>query len=151
MSRSALMPTLILAAVLALSSAARAQSVTGDWLSPGGEAKVRISPCGDSVCGSFVWLKDGTDAKTGQPDVDERNPDPALRHRPILGLTFLFGFRRGPDGRWTHGRIYDPNSGHTWGSKLIPLADGRLKLEGCLGPICKGQVWEPAIREASRN
>jgi uncharacterized protein (DUF2147 family) len=152
MTLAAIKTAVVLAALLAVASQARAQnSVIGDWLSPKGDARVRIAPCGDSVCGTFVWFRDAIDADTGRPLVDERNPDRALRGRPLLGMIFLSGFRRDREGRWTRGHIYDPTSGHTWASKLSPLADGHLRLEGCIGPVCVGQAWSPAVREANRN
>jgi uncharacterized protein (DUF2147 family) len=152
MSLATIKTAVVLAAVLAVAPLAHAQdSVLGDWFSPQGDAKVRIAPCGDSVCGKFIWFRDAIDSETGRPLADDRNPDRALRGRPLLGLTFLSGFRPGRDGRWLRGRIYDPTSGHTWGSRLSPAPGGRLRLEGCLGPICKGQIWQPATREASRN
>jgi hypothetical protein len=42
------------------------------------------------VCGRIVWLlRPRTPA--GQPDVDRLNPDPALRKRPLCGLTIHLG------------------------------------------------------------
>lgn len=152
MSLAAIKTAIVLAAFLVIAPQARAQaSVIGDWRSPHGDAEVRIAPCGDSVCGTFIWFRDAIDTETGRPLADDRNPDKALRGRPLLGMIFLSGFRPGHDGRWVHGHIYDPTTGHTWASRLSPAPGGRLRLEGCLGPICKGQVWEPAIRELSRN
>jgi uncharacterized protein (DUF2147 family) len=143
MPRRAMNLTLLLAA-LALAPAARAGSVAGDWLSRDGDAVVRIAPCGDTVCGTFVWLRDSVDQATGRLDTDTHNPNPALRSRTLLGMRFLGGFRPAGGGRWTDGRIYDPESGHTYRAKLSPTPDGRLKLEGCLGPFCRGQIWAPA-------
>jgi uncharacterized protein (DUF2147 family) len=143
MSRLAMTVSLLIA-VLALAPAARAGGVVGDWLSRDGDAVVRIAPCGDTLCGTFVWLKDSVDAATGRPEVDEHNPNPALRGRPLVGMRFLGGFKPTGEGRWTDGRIYDPESGRTYHAKLSPAPNGRLKLEGCLGPFCRGQIWAPA-------
>jgi uncharacterized protein (DUF2147 family) len=143
MSRRA-MTVISLIAALALAPAARAGGVVGDWLSRDGDAVVRIAPCGETVCGTFVWLRDAIDPATGRPEIDAHNPNPALRGRRILGLTFLAGFKPAGGGRWTDGRVYDPESGHTYRAKLSPAPDGRLKLEGCLGPFCRGQIWAPA-------
>jgi uncharacterized protein (DUF2147 family) len=45
------------------------------------------------------------------------NPDPALRERPLCGVTVLDGLRPVPDepGRWTAGSFYDPRDGRTYG------------------------------------
>jgi uncharacterized protein (DUF2147 family) len=130
--------------VLALAPAARAEGVVGTWLSPDGLAKARIAPCGPQMCGMIVWLKIPNDPSTGKPPADTLNPDPALRGRPILGLRFLSGFQPASGGRWTGGKIYDPKSGKTYDSRLGPGPGGALKLEGCVGPFCKTQIWTPA-------
>jgi uncharacterized protein (DUF2147 family) len=145
MSRKATKAALILAAALAAAPIARAQDrVTGDWLSPSGDAKVRIARCGESVCGSFLWFREPLDPNTGRPPLDKHNPNVELRSRPLIGMIFLTGFKSSQDGRWTHGRVYDPRTGHWWPSRLVPTKNGDLKLEGCVGPICEGQIWTPA-------
>jgi len=30
---------------------------SGLWLTEAGDAKIRVSQCGDSICGTIVWLK----------------------------------------------------------------------------------------------
>ena len=136
---------LVFAAVLAGAPiAAAAQSVAGDWVSPSGDARVRIAPCGPSMCGTIVWLKEATDPATGALLTDVNNPDKALRGRTLVGMRFLEGFRPTADGGWTDGRIYDAETGHTYRSKLSVRADGKLRLEGCLGPLCRSQYWSRA-------
>jgi uncharacterized protein (DUF2147 family) len=132
----------VAAAVLA-SPALAAGTVQGDWLTQSGSGKVRIAPCGSKLCGAIVWLKNPNDKNTGRPQLDEKNPDPALRKRPIQGLQILSGFKPGP-GKLTGGAIYDPQSGKTYVSKLSLNPDGTLKVEGCIAIICQAQTWKPA-------
>jgi uncharacterized protein (DUF2147 family) len=135
----------VLAALLALAPrVADAASVAGVWLSPVGDAKARIAPCGANLCGTIVWLTHPNNPATGKPYTDVLNPDPALRGRQIIGLRFLSGLKEAGDSRWTGGRIYDPKSGKTYDSKLSLDAKGNLKLEGCVGPFCQAQTWTPA-------
>src|SRR5580692_834390 len=68
---------------------ARAQAggdVSGIWLTQAGDAKVRVSKCGGGICGVIVWLRDSIDPATGKPAVDDKNPNPALARRPMIGL-----------------------------------------------------------------
>jgi uncharacterized protein (DUF2147 family) len=137
---------LAFAAALALgASQALAQpqpaSPVGDWVTAGGDAMARIEPCGSRLCGTLVWLKDAFDKVTGRPYVDEKNPDRALRARPVLGLQILRGFMPAGRNRWAGGRIYSPDSGKTYVSKLRLESDNRLKVEGCLVVFCGGQTW----------
>jgi hypothetical protein len=47
--------------------------------------KVRVSKCG-GICGVVIWLKDPINPATGKPQVDDKNPNPALAKRPMIGL-----------------------------------------------------------------
>jgi uncharacterized protein (DUF2147 family) len=109
--------------------------VTGRWLTEEGKAIVEIAPCGAQLCGRIARV---LKPRPGGPAVDANNPDPALRNRPIEGISLLSGFTAAGD-RWK-GRIYDPESGRTYRSEL--RAEGTtLKVKGCWGPFCRGQDW----------
>ncbi len=133
--------TLALGLTLAAAPALAADPVEGDWLTQTGTGKVRIAPCpgkADRLCGSIFWLKNAADQKS----TDVRNPDAALRSRPILGLPMLHGFKAAGPGRWTGGKIYDPQTGKTYDSKLSINPNGTLKVEGCVAVICQAQTWK---------
>src|SRR3981189_1756915 len=88
----------ILAALLAAPSA-RAQSAgepTGTWTTQAGDARVRVSKCGSGICGVIVGLRDPIDPATGKPQVDDKNPNPALKKRPMIGLPLFSGLRPNP-------------------------------------------------------
>ncbi|TAJ72363.1 MAG: DUF2147 domain-containing protein [Phenylobacterium sp.] len=136
------MRALILAAGLALAAAPAlaADPVEGEWLTQSGTAKVRIGPCpgkADRMCGAISWLKNPADSKA----LDSNNPDPKLKTRTILGLPMIRDFKQAAPGRWTGGKIYDPNSGKTYDSKIAVGANGTLKVEGCVLMICQAQTW----------
>lgn len=129
----ALSPVLSLAAAPAFA----ADPVEGEWLTQAGTAKVRIAPCAgkaERMCGTVVWLKNA-----GVKDT--KNPDPGLRDRPILGVNLIRDFKPAGPGRWTGGKIYDPESGKTYDSKISANANGTLKVEGCVLMICQAQAW----------
>jgi uncharacterized protein (DUF2147 family) len=135
----------VTAALAMTTSAQAAAAVQGDWLTQSGSAKVRVAPCaGGKLCGTVVWMKDPLDKDTGRPQLDEKNPDPALRSRPVVGLQLIRDFRSAPGGGWSGGTIYDPNSGKTYASKLGLNPDGTLKVEGCISIICQAQTWKAA-------
>lgn len=107
----------------------------GVWATQAGDGHVEIAPCGPSACGTIIW----GDRSSG-PSTDVRNPDTALRVRPLIGLRILEGYRASPAG-WVNGRVYDPKSGNTYRSELLPQANGALRVKGCLGPICRTETW----------
>lgn len=133
------------AAALSIASAAHAaDAVEGLWAVQAGNAKVRVAPCATDkakMCGQIAWLKNPNDA-AGQPLKDGRNPDASQRNRPIVGLLMIRDFKSAGPGRWTGGKIYDPNTGKTYGSKLTANADGSLKVEGCIAVVCQAQTWK---------
>ncbi len=118
----------------------------GDWMTQTGDGKVRVGPCASNpalACGTIIWFKPPPDAPSGPPH-DANNPDPALRGRPILGISVVRDFHRAEPGRWVDGKIYDPNDGKTYRSKMSIAADGALKVAGCVLVFCREQTWTRA-------
>jgi uncharacterized protein (DUF2147 family) len=135
----------ILAAWLAASSAKAGADAGGIWLTQAGDAKVRVSKCGGGICGEVVWLKDPINPATGKPQVDDKNPNPALARRPMIGLPLFRDMRpSGPD-RWS-GRIYNADDGNSYASNISVSGPDTLKVEGCVGAFCGGESWTRAGR-----
>src|SRR5262245_19508705 len=99
-----------------LQSSAQQPSVMGTWLTASGAAHVRIGTCADPasgpICGFVVGLinpktPDGT-AVAPEAAVDNRNPDPALRGRKVIGMPLLWGFKKTSDpNSFEDGHIYN--------------------------------------------
>jgi uncharacterized protein (DUF2147 family) len=131
---------LFLAAIALAAPAHAAAPIAGRWITVEGDSIVTIGPCGGGkLCGRITtFLKRPPNANP----VDNKNPDPALRGRPILGLAVLSGFSdAGKDWR---GRIYDPRSGKSYKSILSRNPDGTLKVQGCIAFFCQTQLWRRA-------
>ena len=137
-----------LAAVLALSPA-KAQNTGGSpdgiWLTQAGDAKVRVSKCGSGICGVVVWLKEPIDPLTGKPQVDDKNPNPSLAKRPIIGISLFLGMRPAGPNQWS-GQIYNADDGKTYASKISVTGPAMLKVEGCVGALCGGEDWSRSSR-----
>lgn len=135
-------------AALALSPMAKAQSAGGAdgiWLTQAGDAKVRVSRCGAGICGVVVWLREPIDPLTGKPQVDDKNPNPALARRPIIGLPLFSAMRSVGPNQWS-GQIYNADDGKTYASKISVSGQGTLKVEGCVGAFCGGEEWSRSSR-----
>ena len=117
----------------------------GIWLTQAGDAKVRVSRCGAGICGVVVWLKEPIDPLTGKPQVDDKNPNPALARRPIIGLSLFSGMRAAGPNQWV-GQIYNADDGKTYASKISVSGPGTLKVEGCVGTLCGGEQWSRSSR-----
>ena len=137
----------IFAALLAAPSA-RAQpggDVNGVWLTQAGDAKVRVSKCAGGICGVVVWLKEPTNPATGKPQIDDKNPNPALAKRPIIGLSLFAGMRPSAPNKWS-GEIYNADDGKSYRSNISLASPDALRVEGCVGALCGGETWTRAGR-----
>src|SRR4029453_18097798 len=74
-------------------SAAQAADPYGVWETEGGQAQIRMADCGGALCGAIVALKEPNDPKTGRPKVDENNPDPGKRTRPMIRTQIVLGMK----------------------------------------------------------
>ncbi len=127
---------------------ARAQAggeVSGIWLTQKGDARVRVSKCGGGICGVIVWLRSPNDPATGRPATDDKNPNPALKRRPIIGLALFSGMRPSGPNRWS-GQIYNSDDGGTYASNVSLAGPEALKVEGCVGAFCGGETWSRSGR-----
>src|SRR5471030_3302109 len=133
---------LILTALLGASpaSAQAGGDVSGIWLTQAGDARVRVSKCGGGICGVIVWLKDPINPATGKPQVDDKNPNPSLARRPMIGLPLFSGMRPSGPNRWS-GQIYNADDGSTYVSNVSLAGADILKVEGCMGALCGGENW----------
>jgi len=92
--------------------AQKQDKVLGTWLTQYGDSKVTIKKDSKGTYyGEVTWLKEPN--KNGKPRLDDKNPDPKLQTRPIMGLRLLNGFKY-DDGEWVDGTIYDPKEGKTY-------------------------------------
>jgi uncharacterized protein (DUF2147 family) len=135
----------VLAIALGVSSVtARADDdASGIWLTQAGDAKVRVSKCGAGICGVVVWLKTPTDPNTGKAQIDDKNKDPSLAKRPIIGLSLFLGMKGAGPNKWT-GHIYNADDGGTYASTVSVTGPNSLSVEGCVGALCGGETWTRA-------
>jgi len=121
------------------SHGANPDAILGVWTTADKDAKIEFYKCGSEYCGKMVFLEepnfpsDDKEGMAGQPRVDRYNPDPKLRNRPLLGMTFIEGFRYTGDNTWKGGRIYDPEDGKTYNAVISVPKEDRLELRGYLG------------------
>jgi uncharacterized protein (DUF2147 family) len=108
-------------------------AITGEWWTPGFNARVRIEPCGDAdaVCGRIVWLWDDT-------------PKGIADKAPLIGRTVIDRMVAAEGNRWHGGRLYNPEDGRDYKGSLQLQSPTRLVVDGCVLFICQTQVWRRA-------
>ena len=135
--------TLVLASSAILPIAGKADQGTppvGLWKTE--DAQIEIFEEDGKLSGKIAALnKEYT--SDGVEKTDISNPDPAKRSRPLLGLVFMSGFTPEGSGRWDHGTVYDPKTGHTYASFLEYDGGDTVKLRGYIGISLIGRtaVW----------
>ncbi len=129
--RTAAAAALAIGAAAAHGAARAEDGVFGFWRVESGAAVVEIAPCGEQACGRIVGLRDPL-GEDGAPLRDRRNPDAALRDRPICGMALLGGFTRDDDG-WEGGTIYSAEDGETYSATMRLDAPDALRLRGYVG------------------
>ena len=114
----------------------------GTWYTEGNESQVRISNCGDALCGALVWLKEPNDPKTGKPKTDKENADPSKRNRPLVGVQIVLALKpSGTPDQWK-GEVYNAKDGNTYTGFFTMTGADTAELKGCaFGFICKSQTW----------
>ena len=127
---------LILVAVTpGISGAADRDIVLGHWASESSIFEIFL--VNDTLSGEVralrnpLYLPDEDSDRAGQVRRDDNNPDDELRGRPIIGLA-MFSEYQYEDGQW-QGKIYDPESGNTYMSRMKINKNGDLEIRGYIG------------------
>jgi uncharacterized protein (DUF2147 family) len=126
----------IVLSVLASAGSALADP-KGLWLAQDG-AHVRVGPCGAALCATIAKPKSSVDPQTGLPWTDKKNPDPAHRGRPLIGVPVLYGLVPDGPGHWS-GRLYNIDNGNSYAGHLLEIDPRTIRVEGCAIGICGGQ------------
>ena len=138
------MRTLILSGTILLAATAGAVAQTadpvGEWLVKDGTARIKVVSCPTAqnqppALWGVIW------AET-TPGRDEKNPDPAMRNRPMLGVPILVGMKQTEANLW-NGKIYDARGGSLWDAKISLSRTDMLEVRGCVGGfLCGGEDWK---------
>jgi uncharacterized protein (DUF2147 family) len=129
--------SVVASAFLMASGEPAACSPIGTWLAKDG-TKIRIAPCGGSLCGVIAETVPPNDPDTNRPWTDKNNIDPTKRNRRLIGVPLLISMK--PDGprNWA-GQLYNVDDGKTYSGNLIELGHASVRVEGCSLGICDGE------------
>jgi len=95
-----------------VAAAPQSDTLLGRYWLPEKDGQLEIYRQGDRYSGRVISYD-----VAGQ--LDEKNPQPEMRSRPIVGVDLLSGFRFAENsGRWEDGTIYDAKSGKTYQCRL---------------------------------
>lgn len=115
------------AAIMWAATGLAADPVSGLWqtqVDDGRYAYVDMKPCGDKICGSIAKAFDSNGPYEGEN----------------IGKLLVWDMAPGGNGSYSNGKIWQPSTGKIYRSKM-KLNGNKLNVSGCVGPICKKQVW----------
>jgi uncharacterized protein (DUF2147 family) len=113
----------------AAGAAPTGQAAEGEWWTPGYNARVRIEACGgDALCGRIVWLWDD-------------KPQGIADKSPLVGRLVIEQMKSSEPGRWSGGRLYNPEDGRDYKGSLQLRSSSSLVVSGCVLFVCQTQVW----------
>lgn len=125
----------------------KADAIVGEYLVPdakNGDSKVRFTKnsAGTYDCQVF-WLEKPTDPKTGQPWLDERNPDKSKRNVRCDQLYIVRGLQYNAEKKqWDGTKVYDPNRGISAKMTGKFLPNGSFEVRGTVLGIGESQQWK---------
>lgn len=127
----AVLPIVAASPALALSD----DDVLGVWRHPDNGSHIQIYSCGQNACAKIIKVADASRR-------DDKNPDPKLRSRPVVGVVIMNGGKKVGPLKW-QGKLYNTLDGGTYNGTLTLVNENELKLSGCVmgGLICDGRTW----------
>jgi uncharacterized protein (DUF2147 family) len=131
---TALAGMLALVLVSGPASAQSAEDAFGLWLNPENQSNVEFYKCGEGLCAKIVKVADGQ-------TVDDKNPDPAKRSRPIVGLVIMDGAKKSGASKWA-GTLYNRENGKSYSGTVTVKTKDALELSGCVAAVlCRGVTF----------
>ena len=134
--KSLIFTTLFLCIGLFSKAQTKGDAILGEWLSQEKDGKILVYKQGEKFFGKISWGK-----STGRKD--DKNPDPSLKTRDLIGSVILKDFVFDGENSWKEGTIYDPNSGKTYSCKMKLDSPTALNIRGYIGFSLFGRtsIW----------
>ena len=117
-------------AALVVAGAAQADPVHGDWRTTaddnGNTGIIRVTACGDKICGTLVKALDGSGQEIASDNVGKR---------------IIWDMEAQGGGAYAKGKVWSPDRDKTYNSKM-QLTGDKLAISGCVLVVCRdGGTW----------
>ena len=109
---------LAIAALSAAPALAAPASPVGQWQVTSGEARYKVTACGDGLCAKLVWLR--SDARTKD-------------NLALLNKYVVRGAQPSGNGTWTGAVMFNGNS---YAGTMQMVSRNFMTLKGCSGILC---------------
>jgi len=116
-------------------SAQLAEDAFGLWLNPENGSNIEFYKCGgEGLCAKITKVTDGQ--KT-----DDKNPDPAKRSQPIVGLVIMENAKKSGANKWS-ATLYNRENGKSYSGTITVKSKDAVDLSGCVAAVlCRTVTW----------
>jgi uncharacterized protein (DUF2147 family) len=112
-----------------------AEDAFGLWLNPENGSNIEFYKCGgDGLCAKLTKVTDGQ-------TTDDKNPDPAKRSQPIIGLVIMENAKKSGANKWA-GTLYNRENGKSYSGSITVKSKDAVDLSGCVALVlCRAVTW----------
>ena len=110
---------LAFAALTAAPALAAPATPVGQWQVTSGEARYKVTACGDGLCAKLVWLRE-----------DQRTK----KNLAVLNKYVVRGAAKTAGNEWQGNLVFD---GKAYDGKMTLVSKNYMTLKGCSGIICQ--------------
>lgn len=110
---------LAIAALTAAPALAAPATPVGQWQVTSGEARYKVSACGDGLCAKLIWLRE-----------DQRTD----KNLAVLNKYVVRGAEQTDGNEWQGNVVFD---GKAYDGKMTLVSKNYMTLRGCSGIICQ--------------
>jgi uncharacterized protein (DUF2147 family) len=115
-----------------------ANRIVGVWESVEKNLQIEMVEEDGHFAGKMVWFLCSSGESVMFAYRDTENPNPKLTERPLIGLKVVEKIFYHGNNIWDDGKIYDPNTGHTFDARITLINPNTAVVRGywkfrCLG------------------
>ena len=105
------------------------------WLNPENGSNIEFYKWAATGCARKI-----TKVTDGQK-TDDKNPDPAKRNRPIVGLVIMEDAKKSGANKWS-GTLYNRENGKSYSGTITLKSKDAADLSGCVAAmLCRTVTW----------
>jgi len=119
----------------------KGDQILGEWKAKEKVLTIQIYKQGAVYNAKIISFTDHHNPMPSDQRQDDKNPDPALRKRKMIGMNVLSDLTYSDgDGKWTKGKIYDAGSGKTYSVNAELSSNGELSVRAYKGITLLGKT-----------
>ncbi|MBI1770629.1 MAG: DUF2147 domain-containing protein [Bacteroidetes bacterium] len=111
-------------------SSREANRILGIWQTEEKNLQIEMIEGDGYYAGRMIWFLCASGESMMFSYRDTENPNPKFTTRPLIGMNVVEKIYYKGDNVWGDGKIYDPNSGHTYDARITLTAPNTAIVRG---------------------